>query len=274
MFKEATLKVINPRKSKQKNPPVWLFPMSIEREYQRVLFSLTRELKRLIKELLFPALPQMIQEMNYNTPDPIKTDGAIENLNGILIQIDRLIKPKVQETKAKSDLIALQINSYNKRQFEKIQKSVLGIDIFAREPWLLDQMKLFSSQNAELIESIPEEELFQISGIVERGFQQGSRFETVAEDLIKRFGITRRRARLIARDQTTKLNSSLTKLRQQEAGVTHYKWITAGDERVRPTHRANADKIFAWDDPPEKTGHPGSDVNCRCVASPILDGVI
>lgn len=279
MISEAQKQAILARKGKGlkkklKQPPEWLFPMSAEREYTRVLYSLTRELKILIKQLLIPALPQMIEEINYKTPDPVKADGAIESLNGILLTIQRLIQPKVEETKVKSDLIALQINAYNKRQFEKITKSVFGIDIFENDPWLVDQLKLFSSQNSELISSIPEEELFQVSGIVERGLQQGSRFETVAEDLIKRFGITRRRAKLIARDQTTKLNASLTKLRQQELGITHYRWVTAGDERVRETHRENAGKIFAWDDPPVKTGHPGSDVNCRCTARPILEGVI
>jgi SPP1 gp7 family putative phage head morphogenesis protein len=78
---------------------------------------------------------------------------------------------------------------------------------------------------------------------------------------------------LIARDQTSKLNGNLTRLRQEEIGVTRYKWSTAGDERVRPTHRANEGKIFEWANPP-KTGHPSHEINCRCVAIPLLDDVL
>ena len=79
---------------------------------------------------------------------------------------------------------------------------------------------------------------------------------------------------LLSRDQTTKLNASLTKLRQESAGITEYIWQTAGDERVRPTHKANDGKKFNWDKPPAKTGHPGTDINCRCVAIPVMEGII
>jgi SPP1 gp7 family putative phage head morphogenesis protein len=135
-------------------------------------------------------------------------------------------------------------------------------------------LELFASQNAQLIKSLPEQELERVAGTVERGLQQGSRFTDVAKEIQKSFGITHRRAKLIARDQTTKLNASLTKLRQEEVGVEEYIWQTSGDERVRPTHRANDGKKFRWDSPPSKTGHPGHDVNCRCVARPVLDKIL
>jgi hypothetical protein len=49
--------------------------------------------------------------------------------------------------------------------------------------------------------------------------------------------------------------------------TTHYIWRTAGDDKVRASHAANDGKIIAWDNPPT-TGHPGEDINCRCVAEP------
>jgi len=257
-----------------KKPPKWLFPHSAEREYTRDLFSLTNELKRLIKEILVPQIPSMIVEVNAKTPDPIKNDDFIDKLKGLIITIREAIQGKVDETILQAEKIGLQIAAYNQAQFDKTTKSVFGLDLFVDQPWLVDQLKLFSSQNAQLITSIPDQELEQVAGIVERRLQEGERFEVVEQDLIKRFGITRRRAKLIARDQTTKLNASLTKLRQQELGVEEYTWQTAGDERVRPTHKANDGKKFRWDDPPNKTGHPGTDVNCRCVAIPVLEGIL
>ena len=147
-------------------------------------------------------------------------------------------------------------------QSEKLNHSIFGFDIFTDEPWLKDQLELFSNQNAQLINSIPEQELERVSGAIERGLQQGSRFTEIAKEIQKSFGISKRRATLIARDQTTKLNASLTKLRQTGVGVTKYEWQTSGDERVRSTHRANDGKIFEWDKPSKITGHPGHDVNC------------
>ena len=78
-------------------------------------------------------------------------------------------------------------------------------------------------------------------------------------------------ARVIARDQTTKAIGALTELRQREMGVERYRWSTSGDERVRPTHQSNSGRVFRWDSPPADTGHPGSDVMCRCVAEAVFD---
>lgn len=47
-----------------------------------------------------------------------------------------------------------------------------------------------------------------------------------------------------------------------------YIWHTAGDDRVRESHAANAGKVFAWAHPPG-TGNPGEDFNCRCWAEPV-----
>lgn len=64
---------------------------------------------------------------------------------------------------------------------------------------------------------------------------------------------------------------------QEDAGVEKYMWVTAGDAKVRPSHRALDGEIASWDDPPlksedsdiEEDCDPGQDYGCRCVASPI-----
>lgn len=92
-----------------------------------------------------------------------------------------------------------------------------------------------------------------------------------------------RRARLIARDQVGKFHGKLDEERQQGAGITHYRWRTVRDERVRggpkyrdavPSHAHREGKIFAWAKPPheDKTdGHPGRPIQCRCYPEPVLD---
>ena len=52
-------------------------------------------------------------------------------------------------------------------------------------------------------------------------------------------------------------------------GILSYKWQTVGDNRVRPTHRANEGLIFSWQNAPA-TGHPGTAHRCRCSAIPLL----
>jgi SPP1 gp7 family putative phage head morphogenesis protein len=260
-------------KPKVKNPPKWLFPKNAEKNYDKALYSLVKELKDLIKEYILPEIPSMISEVENKYPQD-RADGFADRLNSLIIYIRGAIQNKVNNTILYSGIIANEISRFNKKQFQKINESVFGIDIFLHEPWLGDQLELFANQNAQLITSIPEQELDRVAGDIQRGLQQGLRYSDIAADLQKSFGISHRKAKLIARDQTTKLNSSLTRLRQQEAGVEEYIWQTVEDERVRPTHRHNNGKRFRWDKPPPITGHPGNDINCRCVARPILEGLM
>ena len=98
----------------------------------------------------------------------------------------------------------------------------------------------------------------------------GGNLKDLAQKIRQIGGVTENRAKLIARDQTAKLNSSLTQAQHESLGVTHYRWSTSKDERVRESHAENEGQVFSWDDPPE-TGHPGFEINCRCVAIPVFD---
>lgn len=260
-------------KKKATIPPKWLFPKNQEKQYDKILYSLVKDLKWLIKEYLIPAIPEMVKEVESKMPND-RQDQFLDRLNSVILFIRKTLQPNLEFTIAEAERIAFEISIYNKRQFQKMNESAFGIDIFVDEPWLSDQLKLFASQNSQLITSLPDDELNRVGGIIERGLQQGERIENIAQDIQKSFGISDRRATLIARDQTTKLNASLTRLRQQEVGVEEYIWQTSGDERVRPTHRENDGKKFSWDKPPAKTGHPGNDVNCRCIARPVLDKLL
>ena len=78
--------------------------------------------------------------------------------------------------------------------------------------------------------------------------------------------------RRLARDQTTKEIGQLTQIRHTQAGFLRYYWVSAGDKRVRPTHAANDGQVFAWTDPPA-TGHPGTEILCRCQAAAVVEDV-
>lgn len=276
-IKNSTLIQIKKRKekeikSKKTKSPTWFFPTSKEREYTKILWSYTNHLKDLVKEYLYPSIPQMVNQVKEATPE--RSDDYMDDLRRIINFIKTRMKPLQDQTILMASDIGYEIGKYNDSQFQKINQHTFGIDIFQDEPWLEDQLKLFANQNSQLIKSLEESELDRVAGIVERGLQQGERFEKISKEMQKSFGITHRRAKLIARDQTTKLNASLTKLRQQELGVDEYEWQTSGDERVRPSHRANDGKRFKWSQPPSLTGHPGHDINCRCVALPVLEGLL
>jgi hypothetical protein len=46
----------------------------------------------------------------------------------------------------------------------------------------------------------------------------------------------------------------------------YYIWRAVEDYKTRPAHSANSGKIFDSNNPPPKTGNPGHERNCRCMA--------
>jgi SPP1 gp7 family putative phage head morphogenesis protein len=259
-------------KRKPKKPPRWLFPSSIEREYFRSLKSLVTLLKTQIQTYLLPEIPSMIVETQLKTPRE-RGDDFLDRLSSIILFISSSIQNKEESTIREAESVGLQIAAFNDTQFNKLQNSAFGLTLYQDEPWLQDQLKLFSKQNAQLITKMTQEELERVSGIVERGLASGTRFTEIQKEIKESFGISERKARLIARDQTAKLNANLTELRQREIGVEEYVWATALDERVRPSHKLNEGKTFRWDKPP-KTGHPGFEINCRCQAIAVMDKLL
>lgn len=124
--------------------------------------------------------------------------------------------------------------------------------------------------NIALINSIPQQYLDRVEQAVMAALQAGTLNASLADELLKIEGVTKNRAKLIARDQLGKINSRLSQIRQQSLGITHYFWSTSLDERVRSKHAKWEGDLIAWDNPPID-GHPGQAIQCRCTAIPDLD---
>jgi SPP1 gp7 family putative phage head morphogenesis protein len=83
------------------------------------------------------------------------------------------------------------------------------------------------------------------------------------------------RATLIARTETARSASVLVQARAEYVGADSYIWETAGDWKVRPSHKRLNHTVQKWSepplsDPPDYHSHPGQIFNCRCVALPII----
>jgi SPP1 gp7 family putative phage head morphogenesis protein len=128
-----------------------------------------------------------------------------------------------------------------------------------------DQLEVAVNQSVSLIKGMTDDLAKKVEFTILDAAQKGQSTTQLSERLKNEMGISRDRARLIARDQVSSLNAALTKARQKQMGLDQYIWHTAQDERVRHAHRLREGKVFSWDNPPED-GHPGEPINCRCVA--------
>jgi len=151
----------------------------------------------------------------------------------------------------------------------------LKTDILTGE--LNDILNATITENVGLIKSIPAQYLQGVQGAVMRSITTGNGLKDLVPFMQKHKGITLRRARIIARDQTRKAFSNINFARMDKLGVTHYEWLhSAGGQKPRPLHIRYSGRIFSFANPPvidEKTGQrgkPGDLINCRCRAVPII----
>lgn len=131
-------------------------------------------------------------------------------------------------------------------------------------------------ENIQLISKAGRVYVDDVRAVFEDPANYGLSVPAITKLLVERGNVSLQRAELIARDQTLKLAAKVNQIRQQNAGVHEYTWSGVMDVRERATHVANEGKRYLWAVPPEVTGHPGHDVNCRCIALayvPELDGL-
>lgn len=199
------------------------------------------------------------------------------------------LQPPMRVADAKSTtLTKKQLEELHKRQIaaQKQGKAQIGLRVGSVRP--LSTLSIISgakeveaafqlavTTNVGLIRSIPEQYFERLTELVFENVEKAQRWETLASSIRESISwaanLSDYRVRLIARDQTAKMTSSFNEARATSIGISEYTWQTAGDERVRETHAANDGQSFSFADPPEETGNPGHDVNCRCVALPNVE---
>lgn len=283
------------------------FPDSAMRDYIRLANELSVDAMREPLKQLLPELIQIIKDgeksgsSNYNT-STIKADGKQsrdnerereksrrETLAATATALDDWFEKlreaiknsmKLFRVRDKLNAIASANRKLTVKEWRKAVNKTLGINIledYYDGNFYEEILEKWISDNVDLISTIPSEFLDDMKKIVLDGYLNGKTVSKIAKEIQHTYGTTKSHARLIAKDQTGKLNAKITQYQQQSCGVNKYKWRTAGDGRVRDDHKDLNGKIFDWDHPPvvdQKKGrraHPGEDYNCRCVAIPVFD---
>lgn len=134
------------------------------------------------------------------------------------------------------------------------------------------------SQNVGLIKSIGEDYFTRVQGTVMRSVMAGRDLGSLTKELNKDiYGVTARRAELIARDQTQKAMSAMTKARYEEMGITRAIWRhnAGGSKTYRDSHLDMDGKEFdlqqgLWDKAAGAYVQPGELPNCKCTYRAVL----
>lgn len=244
-------------------------------DYNSELQKMVKEVHKDINTFILPLVRQLQPEYT--------ADGWSDT---IIAAFKRLInKWSSPEFKIIADKISQkfvnQANSVNRTRYNKNMKG-FGIDVYGDNPQLTDILNASIQDNVQLIESLPTEYLKNVQSIVFSNMTAGTRSSAIASELTTQFGVSSRRAKAIARDQTAKVNGDMNKSRQSASGFNYFKWLTSDDERVRDRHEVISEKVTAygkgvyrWDNPPlDEKGVPiipGIPINCRCTGLAMAD---
>lgn len=145
-----------------------------------------------------------------------------------------------------------------------------GIDAYRSEPWLREMQSTWIQTNTQLIKSIPQQHLDDVSKLTQEAVEKGWRIETLTKKIQDRYHIPENRAALIATDQVGKANSGLSMQRMRDYGIRKYLWRGAMDARERKLHVEREGMEFDIDHPPVD-GPPGYAIRCRCWPEPVWD---
>jgi SPP1 gp7 family putative phage head morphogenesis protein len=193
----------------------------------------------------------------------------------------RALAAKIDEASQRS--LTVDLGKYVKNvtgsleeQFVRTVKPSLEVPM-DMSPGLKNQIEEDYINNVNLyISGWRDEQIERLRWAVQENVKEGFRADKMARVLEAEYGVTRKRARFIARQETSLLVSRYRQLRYTEAGLNEYIWSTSGDERVRQDHKDLNKRRFSWDSPPvvdKATGrreHPGCDFGCRCIAIPVM----
>ena len=253
-------------------------PVAIEQEYHRKIKKLVKEMDKSLYWWLRAEYRKAEGEIT------AVQDGALGDMQTKMRQLTRQWEKKYSETaRQMAKWFAGEIQGYETRnlqnQFKKADLASLGFDLkFSYHS--RRERAIFNSiveQNVNLIKSIASQHLTQVKGVVLRGIETGHDLGRMTEDLRDTFGVTERRAAMIARDQTAKASNNLSRQRLLDYGVTKGTWMhTSAGKTYRDSHVEMDGEIYdieqgCYDPDYGDYIQPGELVNCHCVCIPVID---
>jgi SPP1 gp7 family putative phage head morphogenesis protein len=236
--------------------------------------SQQQELRRIVRRVpaAWTGLVERILPAYGAALDQITRDDANTGLRvTVEIGLDELSRLVLEITAALQDWV-VRVEKWHRQRFADGVKASLGVDMF---PFLnvadvQAEIDAALARNASLVRGLSDDVAKQVESSVWDALVKQMPRRELGALLAERLDVARSRADFIAKDQTLKLSGDLDMLRQTQAGITQFKWRTAEDDRVRPTHAALDGRIFDWVAPPS-IGFPGQEPNCRCKAQAWVD---
>lgn len=181
-----------------------------------------------------------------------------------------------------SEKLLDQVSRSNKRAYQNKSKNMGKLlDAHVASSEMGKTAMALLNEQVVLIKSIPLEAGLRAQDIAARNFFEGTRAspdKAIIDQLVNEMGMTTEvatnRAKLIARTETTRANSSFVQARAIAIQSPGYIWRSSFSPNSRPSHTEMDGQFVRWDSPPLLSdgtrGHAGTFPNCLCYQDPVL----
>lgn len=237
---------------------------ALERQYYSKLKDISEKIN---KSVLYWGLAKYNQTFNKNVSKQLTLE-----FNSLLKEWNEKVST-FSENLSKD--ITKNVEKYVNLKFINEDKD---FDIKLKSKNVKDELQAIYESNLALIKTIPQNiiERYRISFLNNiNNFDREAIYKMANSFNL----ISKRRAKVIARDQTQKAVVGYTQARAQQLGFQYYIWLTSNDERVskgKGGHDKLNNRIYKYDNPTAiidsygNIGEPSKRVNCRCIAAPFI----
>ncbi len=275
--------------------------VGIQKWYVKELTKLVDDLTREVYKEIKPLYKEYKDQITFTEDASISSQTRIK-INSLRDMFEKKFKDRgktfaermVRKTNRQANKTFWQMmNDMFKSQDEIRQAGGFLMKGSAISPEKEEVIKALIYENTSLITNIQTHYFEQITGAVMRSITSGLGVVHIEEELRKYRGMTKRRARNIALDQTRKAYNSINLRNMQDVGIKKAEWMhSGGSQKPRTYHMTKWDGvsgiedgkpngldgfIFQLDKPPVidlKTGYrgyPGDAPYCRCTMRAVVE---
>ena len=277
------------------------FNVGIQRWYVKELLKLVDDLTKEVYEEIKPLYKEYKEQITFTQDASISSQSRIK-INSLRDLFEKKFKDR---GKTFAERMVRKTNRYANTSFWAMMNEMFKSQDEIREkggfllkgslitPEKEEVVKALVYENVNLITNLQGHYFEQITGAVMRSIQAGLGVTYLEEELNKYKGMTKRRARNIALDQTRKAYNSINLRNMQDAGIQKVEWVhSGGSQKPRDYHKTRWDGvsglqdgepnglngfIFSLDRPPvidKKTGergYPGQLPYCHCRMAAVVE---
>ena len=176
--------------------------------------------------------PKGIMELTLTDEGREVLDAIVTPAGGLQVVMKRVGDRWLRRFNDAAPKLAQYFSTEIKKRSDATLKAILkdsGIAVkFQMTPAMKDVMQATIGEQVGLIRSIAQQHLGKVEGLVMRSVQAGRDLGPLAEELQKQFGVTKRRAALIAYHQNNMATATMTRTRRLELGITGAIWQHSG----------------------------------------------